>query len=62
MVFPWLMGQFFESIGPLAIMYIMAGDLIMAMLIYAILIRISDPIIPTDHGTNVRKRHPMFSI
>lgn len=44
MVFPWLMGQFFEFISPLAIMNILLGDLLLALLVYAILMRVSHPV------------------
>jgi hypothetical protein len=43
MVFPWLMGQFFESVSPLAVIYIIMGDLFIALVVYAILMRVSQP-------------------
>ena len=44
MVFPWLMGQLFESINPIAIMYIITGDILLAGIFYGFLIRLSEPI------------------
>ncbi len=51
MVFPWLMGQFFESIDPLAIMYIILGDLCISLVVYAILMRVSHPRLPNQKPT-----------
>ena len=44
MFLPWLMGQFFESISPLAIIYIILGDLILSLVVYAIVMRVSEPL------------------
>jgi len=51
MFFPWLMGQFFEKIHPLAIMFVILGDLVLAILLYAIVMRVSEPIRLEDRVT-----------
>jgi len=43
MFFPWLMGQLFEAINPTAIMVIILVDLLLAMVFYGIVMRVSEP-------------------
>jgi FHS family Na+ dependent glucose MFS transporter 1 len=51
MFFPWLMGQLFEAINPLAIMYVILGDLLTAILLYAVVMRVSEPVRAGAAGT-----------
>ena len=44
MFFPWLMGQLFEAISPLAIMYVILGNLVAAVVLYAVVMRVSEPV------------------
>lgn len=44
MFLPWLMGQFFEAISPLAIIVVTLGDLLLAIVLYIIVMRVSEPI------------------
>ena len=44
MFLPWLMGQFFEAISPLAIIVVILGDLLLAIVLYIIVMRVSEPI------------------
>ncbi|MCJ7702924.1 MAG: MFS transporter [Anaerolineales bacterium] len=44
MFLPWLMGQFFEIISPLAILYIILVDLILSLGVYTIVMRVSEPV------------------
>jgi FHS family Na+ dependent glucose MFS transporter 1 len=44
MFFPWLMGQLFEAINPPAIMFIILGDVVLAIAIYAVVMRVSQPV------------------
>jgi FHS family Na+ dependent glucose MFS transporter 1 len=48
MFFPWLMGQLFEAISPLAIMFIILGDVVLAIVIYAVVMRASHPVQQTE--------------
>jgi FHS family Na+ dependent glucose MFS transporter 1 len=48
MFFPWLMGQLFEAINPLAIMYIILGDIALAIVFYAIVMRVGHPLQQAD--------------
>jgi FHS family Na+ dependent glucose MFS transporter 1 len=51
MFFPWLMGQLFEAISPVAIMYVILGDLLAAVALYAIVMRVSEPVREGDPVT-----------
>jgi FHS family Na+ dependent glucose MFS transporter 1 len=44
MFFPWLMGQLFESISPVAIIYVILADLVGAFILYAVIMRVSEPV------------------
>jgi FHS family Na+ dependent glucose MFS transporter 1 len=44
MFFPWLMGQLFEAINPPAIMFIILGDVVLAIAIYVVVMRVSQPV------------------
>ena len=44
MFLPWLMGQFFEAISPLAIIVVILGDLLLAIVLYIIVMLVSEPI------------------
>jgi FHS family Na+ dependent glucose MFS transporter 1 len=41
---PWLMGQFFETISPLAIIFVCLADLLFAGVVYAVILRVSKPV------------------
>jgi MFS transporter, FHS family, Na+ dependent glucose transporter 1 len=43
MFFPWLMGQLFEAVHPSAIMVIVLVDLVLALVFYGIVMRVSEP-------------------
>jgi FHS family Na+ dependent glucose MFS transporter 1 len=51
MFFPWLMGQLFEAISPVAIMYVILGDLLAAIALYAIVMRVGEPVRKGDPAT-----------
>jgi FHS family Na+ dependent glucose MFS transporter 1 len=44
MFFPWLMGQLFDAISPEAIMVVILGDLLAALVLYALVMRLSEPV------------------
>jgi len=45
MFFPWLMGQLFETINPQAILVVILVDLLLAMVLYFIVMRNSEPVV-----------------
>lgn len=51
MFFPWLMGQMFESVSPLAIMFVLLASIIMALILYAVVMRVSEPGRQVDQAT-----------
>jgi len=44
MFFPWLMGQLFEAVSPTAILYVILGNLMASVVIYAVVMRVSEPV------------------
>lgn len=44
MFFPWLMGQLFEAVNPTAILYVILGNLLASVVIYAVIMRVSEPV------------------
>ncbi len=48
MFFPWLMGQLFEAISPVAIIYVILGDLLAALVLYAIVMQVSETVQKAD--------------
>jgi len=53
MFFPWLMGQVFEAIHPLAIMVIILGEMVLAMVFYGIVMRVSEPVQSVARKRNI---------
>jgi fucose permease len=43
MILPWLIGQFFEGLGPTVVMYAILADLLLALACFVFLVRFSEP-------------------